>query len=160
MSVAVPAMASESISTPTRRPALQDISVNVVVHKAAPGSGAGSPIVTKLADIAKPRPLAEVPRPDAPAAHPQLGPLRGEARVGGQKRLFDLVHDAHPRREAPPLQGREGLAETRRDEGGEAPRKRVKAVAEVAVANKQPDLGLQREKDAEVSITLFIFMLS
>lgn len=159
MSVAVPTMASESISTPTRRLALQDINVNVAVHKAAHGGGAHSPTVTKLTDIAKPRLLAEISRPEAPAAHPQHSPLRREARLGGQKRVFDLVHDPHPGREEADYQGREGPAEGRRDEGGEAPRKKVKGVAEIAADAQQPDFGVQREKVAEVGATLFTFTL-
>ena len=144
--------ATTSTSTPTRRLALQDISVNAsaVVHKASP-SGARAAAALKAAHHAQPEQLAEVPRASHPPARAQLGTLRGEARLGGQKRVFDLVHGA--------LQGceqegsGEGHEEDRRHERGAAKRKRVEALAEVAADDCQPDEVVQSD-DAAVSTNI------
>lgn len=154
MSVALPTMAAEAATTPThsptRRLALQDISVNVVVHKATP-SGALAAAALKAGHPAQPEKLAEVPRAGQPPARAQLGALRGEARLGGQKRVFDLVHGARQGSEETPGEGPE---EGRRYEGGPAKRKRVEAVAEVADDDHQPD-EVVRSDNAAVSNTTF-----
>lgn len=142
-------MASESTTTPTRRPALQDLSVNVV-HKTTPSAARRLGAIP--AYPSKPAILAEEPRvgESNPRAEPHA--VRGEARLGGQKRVFGLVQDV-VRRDAEAR----GLEEADHVEGGEAARKRVKTVGEVAVDNGQPDEG-ERSDNEGVSTMLFLFL--
>lgn len=158
---------AESTTTPTRRLALQDISTNVsLVHSASPfgprragGGGAGAAGTTKAAGGAAQSRLLGA---DTGAGEPRAGAprraFRGEAQLGGAKRVFDLVYSNHEG-EGAGVGGRDGSPEVDGGEGGGAKRTRVETLGEGADDDVLSVRGMQSE-DVGVSSSSYFLLLS
>lgn len=158
---------AESTTTPTRRLALQDMSINVsLVHSASPfgprragGGGVGAAGTTKAAGgAAQSRLLGAERGAGEPRAGAPRGALRGEARLGGAKRVFDLVYSDHERERAG-AGGRDGSLEVDGGEGSGAKRTRVETLGEVADDDALSVGGMQSE-DVGVSSSSNFLLLS
>jgi hypothetical protein len=84
-------MAPELTTTPTRRSALQDISLNAVNKTTA---GDACQLGPKASNLEKPSKLVEKSRLIQSVEGAVYGPVCGEARLGGQKRDFGLVESS------------------------------------------------------------------
>jgi hypothetical protein len=158
---------AESTTTPTRRLALQDISTNVsVLHSASPfgprqagGRGVGAAGTTKAAGgAAQSRLLGADTGAGEPRTGTPRGALRGEARLGGAKRVFDLVFSNHEG-EGAGVGGRDGSPEVDGGEGGDAKRTKVETLGEVADDDVLSARRMQSE-DVEVSSSSYFLLLS
>jgi hypothetical protein len=151
-------------TTPTRRLALQDISVNVaLVHAASPihprrvGGGLGkAPNGNDSIGAAQPRPLGE----DAGAGEPGTGAARGtvcgEAGLGGAKRIAGVVHRVGGQQVGGSEEEGAGAQAGGDGEGGGAKRKRVEDLGEGADDDAQSARGVRWANNAGVSFS-FVF---